>query len=180
MARANKRQQILAAIVAIIERDGLTAVTLDAVAAETAMTRAGLLYHFPSREALILATHRHLARSWEDDLERSAGKPGDAATAAERHAAYINVCAKAARRVELLLMLEASDDAELGGLWQEVIDRWAPPAPSADDASGLDVFIARLAADGLWIHEALSTRPLPADLRRRITQRLVTIVGGEA
>lgn len=47
MARASKRLEVLEAIVSIIERDGLTAVTLDAVALETGMTRAGLLYHFP-------------------------------------------------------------------------------------------------------------------------------------
>ena len=45
MARASKRLEVLEAIVSIIERDGLTAVTLDAVALETGMTRAGLLYH---------------------------------------------------------------------------------------------------------------------------------------
>ncbi|HAT3901112.1 TPA: TetR family transcriptional regulator, partial [Citrobacter freundii] len=109
MARASKRLEVLEAIVSIIERDGLTAVTLDAVALETGMTRAGLLYHFPSREALILATHEHLTRSWEQELEASAGNTSDRATDAERHAAYINTCARAARRVELLLMLESSD-----------------------------------------------------------------------
>ncbi|MDI9689930.1 helix-turn-helix domain-containing protein [Burkholderia cenocepacia] len=83
MARASKRLEVLEAIVSIIERDGLTAVTLDAVALETGMTRAGLLYHFPSREALILATHEHLTRSWEQELEASAGNTSDRATDAE-------------------------------------------------------------------------------------------------
>lgn len=78
MARASKRLEVLEAIVSIIERDGLTAVTLDAVALETGMTRAGLLYHFPSREALILATHEHLTRSWEQELEASAGNTSGA------------------------------------------------------------------------------------------------------
>ncbi|RDT19859.1 TetR/AcrR family transcriptional regulator, partial [Klebsiella pneumoniae] len=50
MARPNKREEALNAVVSIIEREGITALTLDAVAAETGMTRAGLLYHFPSRE----------------------------------------------------------------------------------------------------------------------------------
>lgn len=144
MARASKRLEVLEAIVSIIERDGLTAVTLDAVALETGMTRAGLLYHFPSREALILATHEHLTRSWEQELEASAGNTSDRATDAERHAAYINTCARAARRVELLLILESSDNRQLGDLWQQVIDRWAPPAPIGNDAAELDRFILSL------------------------------------
>ena len=175
MARASKRLEVLEAIVSIIERDGLTAVTLDAVALET---RAGLLYHFPSREALILATHEHLTRSWEQELEASAGNTSDRATDAERHAAYINTCARAARRVELLLILESSDNRQLGDLWQQVIDRWAPPAPIGNDAAELDRFISRLAADGLWIHEALSSRPLPEQLRKRIAARLVAMAAG--
>lgn len=52
MARPNKREEALNAVVSIIEREGITALTLDAVAAETGMTRAGLLYHFPSRVRL--------------------------------------------------------------------------------------------------------------------------------
>lgn len=178
MARASKRLEVLEAIVSIIERDGLTAVTLDAVALETGMTRAGLLYHFPSREALILATHEHLTRSWEQELEASAGNTSDRTTDAERHAAYINTCARAARRVELLLILESSDNRQLGDLWQQVIDRWAPPAPIGNDAAELDRFISRLAADGLWIHEALSSRPLPEQLRKRIAARLVAMAAG--
>ena len=85
MARASKRDDVLEAVVTIIERDGLTAVTLDAVAAEIGMTRAGLLYHFPSREALIRATHEHLAGQWERELVASAGKT---ATTCKVDAAY--------------------------------------------------------------------------------------------
>lgn len=179
MARVNKREEVLEAIARIIERDGLTTVTLDAVAVATGMTRAGLLYHFPSREALIQATHEHLTKLWEESLIESAGKASDEASDSERHSAYINVCTKAARRVELLLMLESSDSQELGQLWQQIIDRWAPPAPQSDDASGLDKFIARLAADGLWIHEALSTNSLHPDLRKRVIDRLTQLVNGD-
>lgn len=180
MARVSKRYDLLEAVVAIIERDGLTPVTLDAVATETGMTRAGLLYHFPSREALIRATHEHLTAQWERDLVAQAGKSADEASAAERHAAYVAVCFASARRVELLLMLENSEAGGLGDLWQDVIERWAPPAPDPDDAGGVDRFVARLAADGLWMHEALSAKPLPPALRRRIVARLADLLGGRA
>ena len=39
MARVNKREEVLEAIARIIERVGLTTVTLDAVAVATGMTR---------------------------------------------------------------------------------------------------------------------------------------------
>ena len=71
--RTSNRRKILDAIIAIVERDGITAVTFDAVAAETGLTRGGLLYHFPSREALILAAHQHLADQWEAGMEKIAG-----------------------------------------------------------------------------------------------------------
>ncbi len=170
--RKSKRTAILDAIADIIERDGVTAVTFDAVAAETGLTRGGLLYHFPSREELILATHKHNAEMWEKEMKRLAGKDADEAAPAERHAAYIETCAEAAKRVELLLMLESAKDLELGTLWREIVDRWAPPVPDSDDPDAISSFIARLAADGLWIHEVLSSRPLPDVLKRRIIREL--------
>lgn len=76
-------------------------------------------------------------------------------------------------------MLESSDNRQLGDLWQQVIDRWAPPAPIGNDAAELaDRSISRLAADGLWIYEALSSRPLPEQLRKRIAARLVAMAAG--
>ena len=82
--RTSNRRKILDAIIAIVERDGITAVTFDAVAAETGLTRGGLLYHFPSREALILAAHQHLADQWEAGMEKIAGGKADTVEPAER------------------------------------------------------------------------------------------------
>lgn len=174
--RTNKGTQILDAITNIIQRDGVTAVTFDAVAAETGLTRGGLLYHFPSREELLLATHKYLADQWESDMTKTVGKDAAAASSVECHAAYIQTCAKAAKRVELLLMLESAGDPQLGALWREVIDRWAPPVPHADDPVALSNFIARLAADGLWIYEALLSRPLSQELKERICRQLVAMI----
>ena len=178
--RTSKRTQILDAVVAIIQRDGVTAVTLDAVAEEAKLTRGGLIYHFPSREELIFSTHKHLAEGWEKAMAKAAGKKAAAATPAQRYAAYVQTCAQAADRAELLLMLESAGEARLGELWQDVIDRWAPPVPETEDEAALSRFIARLAADGLWAHEALSSRPLPKKLKDRICRRLVAMAEQES
>ena len=55
------------------------------------------------------------------------------------------------------------------------LDRWSPPVPDDDDPAALARFVARLAADGLWVHEAMSNRPLPAKLKERVCRELVTM-----
>lgn len=177
--RTSKRTRILDAVVDIIQRDGVTAVTFDAVASETKLTRGGLLYHFPSREELILATHKHLAERWENEMAKAAGKEAAAATSAERLAAYVQTCAKSANRAELILMLESANEPGFGDIWQDVIDRWTPPVPDPDDQAALSRFIARVAADGLWIHEALSSQPLPKKLKERISRQIVAMADRE-
>ena len=61
-----------------------------------------------------------------------------------------------------------------------MLDRWAPPAPeSVDDQAALSRFIARLAADGLWIYESLSSQPLPADIRQKVAEHLAQALQGD-
>ncbi|MDO1625744.1 TetR/AcrR family transcriptional regulator, partial [Escherichia coli] len=56
---------------------------------------------------------------------------------AKKHAAYIKVCARSARRVELLLMLKSTDNPELAPFGRRVMDRGAPP-PTANNYQELD------------------------------------------
>ena len=69
MVRESKKTMILDAAIQVIEEDGITAVTFDSVAAAAGITRAGIIYHFPSRDDLIAAIHQRLADRWERQLE---------------------------------------------------------------------------------------------------------------
>jgi AcrR family transcriptional regulator len=51
--RALTRQSILGAAEVALLRDGLDALTLDAIAAELGLTKQGLYYHYASKEALL-------------------------------------------------------------------------------------------------------------------------------
>lgn len=51
--RDRSRDDILAAARAVLNRDGIAAVTLEAVAREAGMSKTGLYYYFSSKEALI-------------------------------------------------------------------------------------------------------------------------------
>lgn len=54
------------------------------------------------------------------------------------------------------------------------MERWAPSLTTADvdNQVALDRFIARLAADGLWLYESLNTEPLAPELRRALAERI--------
>ncbi|MEU9677026.1 TetR/AcrR family transcriptional regulator [Streptomyces parvus] len=171
--RTSKRSQILEAATRVVQREGVKSVTFDSVAAEAGLTKGGLLYHFASRDDLVLAIHQHLADQWEADLVAAAGKPATEASRDERLAAYTQVAIQSATRAELLLMLEGSTDAAHSAVWEAVTERWAPPPASAgDDPATLDRFIVRLAADGLWLYDSLTSQQLTSEMRRAVAERI--------
>lgn len=53
MTAKNKRAIILEAAAHIVEKSGAAHLTIDAVAAEAAVSKGGVLYHFPSKQALL-------------------------------------------------------------------------------------------------------------------------------
>jgi AcrR family transcriptional regulator len=174
--RPSNRSRILDAAVRVVQRDGVTAVTFDSVAAEAELTRGGIMYHFPSREDLLAALHKHLADRWEATLLADAGRPLDELGADDRLAAYIRVSARSATRAELQLMLEAATHPEWAAPWSSVLERWAPLPDDAGDAAATARLVARLAADGLWMFEALAYRAMPEAQRRAVAEHLVRAV----
>ncbi|GAA1151097.1 TetR/AcrR family transcriptional regulator [Nesterenkonia lutea] len=180
--RPSKRLEILDAATRVVQREGVTMLTYESVAAEAGMTKGGLLYHFPSREELLLGLHRHVAAQWEHSMETEAGGTAQELSRAERFRAFVKD-SQNPDRAELLLMLEASEDPVANAAWDEVYARWAPQPPQVtavpdhDDAeaAALQRFIARLAADGLWFYEALSTEGLSPTMRERVTEEIIAL-----
>lgn len=66
----SNRDGILHAAVRVTIRDGIMAMTLDAVAAEAGVSKGGLLYHFRSKDELIAAMLDLFCREMQGRLER--------------------------------------------------------------------------------------------------------------
>ncbi len=178
--RPSNRDSILDAAVRVVNRDGVTAITFETVAAEAGVTRGGMLYHFASREALILAINQHLAQQWEAQLQRLAGRAPDTMTAVERQQVYVQASVHAATRAELLFLLEFSQQPEFREPWNRIVDAWTVPEPQgANEAQALSHFLVRLAADGLWAYEYVSGRTLPKALRQRAADQLTQALGAQ-
>ncbi|ASU57692.1 TetR/AcrR family transcriptional regulator [Nocardiopsis dassonvillei] len=175
--RKSNRTQILDAAFRVVQRDGVRALTYESVAAETGLTKGGLLYHFPSRESLLQALHEHLAQGWDDHLAEAAGRGADRATPRERLAAYARVAAHSSTRAELLLLLETANEPDTRAPWDEVMGRWtSEPSAGPLTPEEMELFVLRLAADGLWLYESLSSGTLPPPLRRQVAEHLARAI----
>lgn len=172
--RPSKREAILHAAKTVVQREGVTALSYDSVAAESGLTKGGLLYHFPSREELLQALHEYVAGQWEQAMEEEAGAPAEQLSPQQRFAAYARL-SQNPDRAELLLQLEAGADPRANAVWERIYRLWAPPTPQLDDEAGLMRFVAKLAADGLWFHEALASQPLDPQLRQRAVEAVIAL-----
>lgn len=188
--RPSSRNQILEAAVRVTERGGITALTLEAAAEEAGLTKAGLMYHFRTREELLLAIQRHLTDAWEERLLATLGKPLAEATARERAAVYARADAHGGTsKAELAFLVESASHPELAEPWNAMADRWVPEPSGAEapDTLGAELtaagaaedelgpFLSRLAADGLWLFEATTHRQLTPAAREELLRRIAAL-----
>src|SRR5580704_19130890 len=148
---------------------------LQAAAEEAGLTKPGLMYHFRTRDDLLMAIQRHLTETWEQYLLAELGKPLEESTAQERAAAYARVNANGpASKAELAFMVESATSPELAQVWNDLMARWVPQ-PLAPDPVQLDLFLARLAADGLWLFEATRSAPLAPEVKQALLRRIAAL-----
>lgn len=73
---ANTRQKILETAVRIVDTQGARHLTLDAVAAEAGLSKGGVLYHYPSKRALIEGMLSLLINSLDGAIQQYKGSAG--------------------------------------------------------------------------------------------------------
>ena len=179
MAKKNSsstRDAVLWAANRVVVEDGVSGMTLEAVAREAGVSKGGLLYHFPSKEALIGGMIGRLIEGFGDALGRELGreKGGGGGRWSRAYARasftedrwYLQVGTG-------LLAAVAEDPALLDPLRKgyEDAQRWA-------ERDGIDPAVAtlvRLAADGLFFAELLGFAPPEGELRRQVLEALVSL-----
>ncbi|WP_058835178.1 TetR/AcrR family transcriptional regulator [Luteimonas abyssi] len=75
--RSDTRKRILEAAESLSQRMGAAHLTLDAVAAEAGVSKGGLLYHFPSKEALLGGMVEHHMEQHRRSLEAARARHPD-------------------------------------------------------------------------------------------------------
>lgn len=151
------RTRILEAAKALAEsHDSVQGVTisLESVAHQAGLTKPGLMYHFPSKQALMVGVVDHAAEHWAQMLAGQAGKPVGELSSFERHRAYVAVATTAeVSRADYWIFSDALYHPTLAEAWSGHLGPWF-------DTVGLDaqavslLTAARFCADGAWMSEA--------------------------
>jgi len=147
---------ILDASERVVLRDGVAHLTLEAAASEAGLSKGGVLYHFPSRGALVAAMVTRIIEQFDQDIASYLPDPGT--PEADRPGAYALAYVRATlepltpgeERLGAALLAAVASEPELVVPLQEAADGWQ--ARLVDD--GLDPTLAtliRMACDGLWL-----------------------------
>lgn len=164
--KRGSREVILDAAEALVREAGVNRMTLDAVAARAGLSKGGLLYNFPSKDALL----RGMIERFVETLNTpSAGTVASRiaemrlaklqAHADDDRRASHSMLAAIAAKPALLDPIRCAHDA----LWAEM---------KAKDKDPMAALTAWLAVEGLCFLEMFSTSPLSAEERAAVIARL--------
>ena len=173
--KTDTRSRIIAAAEEVVLRDGVAHLTLDATAAEAGLSKGGVLYHFPTRDALVLGMVSTIIDEFDHDIEAEMATlegPGRFTRAYIRATMMPAVSAPDHQdRLGAAVIAAAAAEPALLAPLQVAADRWQ--ARLVDD--GLDPVTAtvlRLASDGLWLCDLFGLAPPPAALRASVGAEL--------
>jgi AcrR family transcriptional regulator len=185
MGRAeDTKERILRAAEDVVLGEGVGSLTLERAAAAAGVSKGGVLYHFPTRDALVTAMVARLTERFEDQLRRHGADqegPGAFTRAYLRCEATPTTDPEDERVDRLgaaLLAALAADPALLAPL-AEAYERWQRRC-ELDGLPPVTATLVRLAADGLWLTELLGLGVLTAERRRLVVEELERLVGADA
>jgi AcrR family transcriptional regulator len=180
---ADTKARIIDAAEEVVLRDGVARLTLEAAAVEAGLSKGGVLYHFPTRDALVAGMVGKIIQEFDADIEylrEADGGPGSF-TRAYIRATMEPVSPRPDREDRLgaaVIAAAAAQPALLAPL-QLASDRWQ--AQLEDD--GLDATVAtvvRLACDGLWLCDLFGLAPPTAARRTQVGTELERLTGSSS
>lgn len=169
------REQLIEAAQQVVLAGGAGTLTLDAVAREAGVSKGGLLYHFPSKDDLIIAMIDALCVGFESALDEA--MQGEPTTPGRFTRAYVRATftpEREGRALSTALFAAGATNPALVAPFRERMVGWQRKL----DSDGIDPAVAtliRLAADGLWFAELGDFAPPPMDVRERIQAALLAL-----
>ncbi|RKS06352.1 TetR family transcriptional regulator [Nocardiopsis sp. Huas11] len=163
------RTRILDGALDLLRAEGGGSVTLDAAAKQAGLTKPGLMYHFPTKEALKLGIVEHVAERWERMLLDHLAEPLGTASPHQRTRAYVAVALTAPfDRADYAVCTDALYRDAFHEIWERRFDPWLHLPEDLPDQDRARLTAARLLADGYWTAAATDVFPVPERDRAQV------------
>jgi len=167
------RDRLISAAELIVTREGVANLTLDAVARDAGVSKGGLLYHFPSKSALIIAIVERMATHCESEHAKAiAGNDGRAGAFTR---AYLDARSEPLSPEEvpfhIALITAAGTDPQILEPFRKRFAAWQVRLES-DGIDPVQASIVRLAIDGLCLGTLLGVPVPTGTMRAAILKRL--------
>lgn len=173
MARGSSREAILDAAEAVVLENGGGHITLDAVAKKAGVSKGGLFYNFPTKEALLEAMIVRYAERLREDRSRPRAAMPDEPTRDIR--AYVLSALdrdSTEKRMGVALLAAVAHDLQMLEpaklVYRRMLDDIVASSPRPERA-----IVISLATDGLWLMELLGVCPLDDKQREQVMAELL-------
>lgn len=171
------RTSILEAALAILRDPEGPNLTLASASFEAGLSKPGLMYHFPTKDALVQGVLEHVAGVWVRRFVDRLGKPASEATPRERILTYIDVTLSAELDLaDLTVFFDAHYRDAQARIWAATIGPWVELPDSIAQSERGRLHAARLAADGFWFAGTSGVLQPGAGDRRAVVAAITGLV----
>lgn len=173
----SSREKILDGALGLL-RDGAT-VSLESAAQRAGLTKPGLMHHFRTKEALMLALVDHVADQWERQFTERLPVPLTDASPRERVLAYLDWSLSGiVDSADLVMLSDPRLRDALTARWEERLAPWIGSGSGQPAAARAPLTAVRLLADGVWLADATGILPVPDDERDLIRALALRLLDG--
>ncbi|HLS63222.1 MAG TPA: TetR/AcrR family transcriptional regulator [Ruania sp.] len=169
--------RILLAAREMLSADGT--VSLDSVARQVGLTKPGLMHHFPSKEALMVALVDAVIDQWEEQLTETLGAEPAEVGAVDRIGAYARfVLSQDFDRSDVVVFADPRLHRTLVDRWEERMTPWWSVPDDATETTRTRLLAVRLLADGAWFASASGMLVPSPEERRRLRPLVEELLAG--
>ncbi|HKE94789.1 MAG TPA: TetR/AcrR family transcriptional regulator [Povalibacter sp.] len=175
-AVGSARERVLEAAERVITDVGAARLTLDAVSQAAGVSKGGLLYHFPSKESLLMALAQRYVDSMQGCIEAAKGSLQAGDVGRDLKACVLGVLGsdpKLKAMGAVLLATAANDLTLLDVIRTRIAEHTRELAGTGVDFARASIVL--LAIDGLKMRESLRISAFTAGQREQIVNELLKL-----
>ena len=167
------KSDIINAALTLIRNGSMASVTFSSVAKGAGITKAGLMYHYPSKRDLVFAIVNYSASQWEKRITEIAGQDVSQLSDIERYRVYIQVAlSRAMDESDFIIMVHAFYDYDLSKAWFAKLEPWFRLSNDINPQMRADLLSSRYIAEGVWFSHIIDGYAIGMDERKAITHNI--------